>query len=499
MNHSTKSQKEILIALAFSIFIFGYLLFWIIRLYPTLINDEYASLDFIYRSVRTGEIHPPEHRFFKPYSLIVGFLAFAGGPFSLLLLSALFGSGLIFVFYLLARQKLDFWFAFLSAVMLGFAPDFFDNTVQGITMIPGAFFILLAMYFATRIEDEPGKWKAYSIAGFFGGLCRPESWLLAFPLVIWLFPKDRRQIYRWVMAPSIIALSALIWFGKDWFLNHNIFNSFEVARYDREIGTGAPSGLARSASWFYIFLSNKFSIPFLLVCLLGLIIYTKDNLKKFHRDPFLIMLVLFFLFLFLSIRAGLYPQMRFFFLVGALLVFFAGYLLQKIQRFFSARGRAWLAYMIIAFISCWYFLWSAYRLKTSELKALERNSRIQRATIELAEYFRPILASGHYRILMPDREDEQFSWILRDLPVQDIIYFRVVHYHAFYEGRDFLSFEPDWIFWVPGVYQHKGVDEMFKWLSSQDRTELSGHIISLEKVFGEYRVFRVTKIQDANQ
>ncbi len=498
MTDPGRKNRELFAALLFSAAILIYFCFWIRRLYPTLINDEYSALDFIYRWVKTGELAIPPHRFYKPYSLILGLFVFAGGPLGFELTSAVFAALLVFAFFLCARQRLSFGFAFLSMLMLGFAPDLFDNTVQAIVMVPGTFFIVLGVYFGAKMVEQKELWKGYAVAGFLGGLARPENWLLAFPLAYWLFPKNRREFFRWAFAGGLISLSALVWFGKDWFLHHDLLYSLGVARYDKMISTGAYFGLWKSLSWFNFFLSKKFSLPFEILCLLGWLWYAWDHRRKIARDPLLIIPAIMFLFLYLSIWRGLYPQMRFFFPVSVFMIFYAGYLIQRLWQSLKARGYNKLAWGLVVLILCEYFTWAGFRLGSVELKALNRESELQKQTIQLAEYFRPILKNHRYRILIPDRRDDEFSWLLRDLPFQDYFHFREVFYYAEFKGKDFLSFEPDWIVWLPNDFQYNRVNDMFQWLSYQDRTELSNHLITLEAQIGSFRIFRVTRIGPAS-
>ena len=494
---SASNQRGLWAAIIFSILIFGYFLFWVLRLFPTLINDEYAALDFVYRSITTGQFTPPPHRFYKPYSLVFGLLAFAGGPLAYEIVAVLFAAGLVLVFYLCARQRLSTGFALLAAAMLGFAPDFFDGTVRAITLIPGMFFILLAVYYGNQMRERPGAWKRYSLFAFLGGFVRPETWLLAFPLTWWLFPKNLKQAARWIAAPAIIALSAVIWFGKDWFLSHDVMYSLKVSQYDKMIGAGAPFGLGRSFYWFHPFLGPKFGVPFEIMCIMGFILYTWDKRKGLLRDPMFLTPVMLFLFLVISIWRGLYPQMRFFFPVSVFLIFFLAWLEERAFKFLKSRRLSLPAWALVAVLSCGYFWWAGLRLNGVELKALKRESALQKQTVDLAQYFRPLLKTGKYRVMISNRRDDQFSWLLRDLPMQDYFYFREAHYFTQFEGKNFLSFEPDWIVWVPDDYHKQDVNDMFLWLSYQDRTELAGRLIALEKTVGDYRIFRVSRLGQA--
>ena len=487
-------ERGLALAAVFSLFTFGYLAFWIFHLFPTLINDEYSALDFVWRALKTGELAPPPHRFYKPYSLLFGLLAFKAGPLAFELAAALFAAGLVFAFYLCVRERLTAGFALLTMLMLIFAVDLFDNTVQAITIVPGTFFIFAALAFGMKLPDQPERWKKYSILAFLGGLARPEPWLLAFPLSWWLFPKNRRQVSSWILAPALIALSALIWFGKDWFLNRDILYSLQVARYDKMIGVGAPFGLGMSLYWFHHFLSQKFSLPFEMLCLLGLAGYILSQRKHLWRDPMLITTLMLFLFLYLSIWRGLYPQMRFFFPLGVCLLFFAGWLLERGFRFCQSRRISWLGYALVLLVAAEYFAWAGYRLAAVEYQTLRRESELQKQVIELADYFRPLLAQKSYRILMSDRRDDQFSWLLRDLPMQDYFHFREAYYYDRFQGRDFFSFEPQWVVWLPNDFQYHGVNDMFIWLSYQDQTELSGHLLKLQKTIADFRIFSVEKI-----
>jgi hypothetical protein len=492
-SNESQSRPGNLIAIALTVLVCIYFLVWILRLYPTLINDEYSALDFVYRSITTGEFTPPPHRFYKPYSLIFGLLAFAGGPLAYETLAVLFAAGLVYVFYLCARQRLGAGFALLAAAMLGLAPDFFDITVQAIAIAPGTFFIFLAVYCGNQLRESPGKWKQYSFAAFLGGLARPENWLLAFPLVGWLFPKYLKQVPRWIAAPAIIALSALIWFGKDYFLAHDVMYSLKVARYDKMIGTGAPFGLGMSLYWFHHFLGPKFWTPFEIMAVLGFFLYAWDHRRTLLQDPMFITPVMLFLFLYLSIWKGLYPQMRFFFPLSAFLIFFLAWLFERIFKLLRQKSHAKPAWAAVCVLAAGYFIWAFLRLHSVELKSLKRESAVQKETVALAQYFRPLLTTGGRRIMLSERRDDQFSWLLRDLPQQDYIAFREVHYYARFEGKNFLDSNPEWIVWLANDYQYRGVNDMFQWLSYQDRTETSGRSIILEKTIGDYRVFKVEK------
>ena len=487
--------REKILGAGISILVFAWLAFWILHLYPTLINDEYAALDFVYRALAQHYFTPPPHRFYKPYSLIFGLSAFAGGPRTFELIAAAFAGGLIFVFFRAARMRLRLAFAILATLFLAAAPDLFDNTVQAITIVPATFFIVLALAQGMDLGDRPENWRRYSLAGFLGGLARPESWLLAFPLVYWLRPKKISDLARWFLAPAFIALSAAIWFGKDWFLARDILYSLEVARYDKMIGAGAYFGPAKSLYWFHFFLSQKFSAPFEIICVAGFLLYVWDHRKRLMAEPLVWVTVLLFLFLYLSIWSGLYPQMRFFFPLGVFMIFFAGWLLQRIYDYARTANHRVFGLAMVVVISAGYFVWAGYRQSQFEMKALSRESAIQRQTIELAEYFRPILKDKKYRIMLSERRDDEFSWLLRDEPVQEYIAFREAYYYGLTQSRDFMSYHPDWIVWLDNDYQFKGVNELFQWLNWQDQTELSGNLIKLEKVIGGYRIFRVTKLE----
>lgn len=487
-------DRTLLIAAAFAAFTFCYMSFWVFWLYPALINDEYAALDFVYRTLKTGALHLPPHVSYKPYSLIFGLAAFAGGPLTYELINAAFAAALVLVFYLVCRQKLSQGFAALSAVMLIFAVDLFDDVVRGTTIVPGTLCLLAAVLSAPGIEEEPGRWKKYSLFGFLGGFARPESWLLAFPLLWWLFPRSLklRQLARWIAGPAIIALSAVIWFGKDWFLARNVLYSLEVAQYQKMIGTGKPFTLLECFYWFHQYLSRKLSVPFEIFCYIAFCAYFWENRRRALKDPLIILPVLLFLFLTLLTWLGSYPQMRYFTPLGVFLLIYAGWLLQKIYRFFKSRGRQWPALAAVGLITLEYFLWSGYRTSTAEYKALKRESEVQRQVGELADYFRPLLSDGPRQIMISDRRDDQFGYLLRDLPMQNYFCFREGYYYEKYKGKDFLGFEPEWILWLPDDYQYRGVNDMFTWLNYQDNTELSGRLISLQKTIGDFRIFKVT-------
>ena len=494
-----KRREQIISGLLVSLFFLGYFLYWIFQFYPCLLNDEYASLEYIYRSVNLGHLYPTPYRYFKPYSFLTGFFAFAGGPLALTLMVAIFSSAMLFIFYLLMRESLSFPFALLGAVMLGFAPDLLDITVQAASISPALFFILLAIYFGGKIPYQPKAWIYYSIFAFLGGLIRPESWLLAFPLVFWLAPKERNsikfsRIAPLVIGPGIIAFSALIWFGKDWIINQNLFHSLEIAKYNRIIGGGAGSGPLKALSWFFIFPALQLSKPFICFCLIGLVIFILKKRRALFYEPLFVFTIAFFVFLYLSILQGLYPQIRFFFLWNLLLIFYGVWLLEQILFYLRNQTRAWLGIILVIIISGGEFFWISYRLKSAELKILANESKIQKSVIQLTEFFAPKIKAKPLKFMISDRRDEQFSWILRELPAQEFISFRKAFYYQTFEGKDFLSFEPDWVIWHPTDYNVNLVQDMFHWLGFQDRTEIRGYLISLETRIGDFRVFKVTRL-----
>ena len=511
-------RKEVVIAVLVAFLFFLYYSFWIFKLYPTLINDEYSALEYVYRVVKAGQVFPTPHRFHKPYSLILGFLAFAGGALAYELVCAGFSAGLVFVFFLCARRRLSYRWALLASIMLGFAPDHFTNTLRAITMIPAGFFIFLAIYRGFELPDNPERWKKYSATAFLGGLARPEAWLLAFPLAGWLFPKNKKQILRWLLSGALIALSALIWFGKDLYLNHNFFHSFEVAKYDKIIGTGAYFGPFKSLYFFYHFLSRRFSKIFLPFSVLGFFLYGFSLRKKCLKDLIFVMTLLFFFFFYFSTLSGVYPQMRFYYLLANCLIFFSAYLLERIEQGFKTGSLKWVSRLGAFLLLGWYFFWTGYATKTNELGFLKRESKLQRETIKLAEFLKPFIDHKRHRLLISDRRDDELSWLLRDLPIQNYIHFRETHFCERFYGRDypylarvgvefrrnleeicqgrknFLDFQPEWIIWLDNDFQYQGVEQMYQWLQWQDRTKLYGYLIELIAQIGEYRVFQVKKL-----
>jgi len=508
-------KREHFFAGAISLLVLIYFLYWFFRLYPTLINDEYSALEYVYRIVKSGEVYPTPHRFHKPYSLILGFLAFTRGPFAYQLVAILSSALVVFAFFLLARTRLRLFWALLASLMVGFASDQFSNTLRAITMIPAGFFFLLALYFGFKVADSQRGWKKYCLFGFLGGLARPELWLLAFPLFFWLFPRKKKDIFRWLVAGGIFVFSVLLWFGKDLYFNHNFFHSFEVARYDKIIGTGAYFGALKSLYFFKLFLSRKFSLPILLISILGFFAYAYEQRKRIWKNPLIVLTVLLFLFFYFSTLSGVYPQMRFYYLLGLCLTFYPVYLFQKLWEIsrnkLIQRGVLFLSLIFFG----GYFFWSARQIYRLEYPFLKRESELQRQTIKLAEFFKDKLRGKSHRILISDRRDDQLSWLLRDFPLQDYIHFRETHYcERFYgqeyvyllradekfrrqlyeicdQRKDFLDFNPEWIVWVSRDFQYRGVQEMYQWLSFQDRTVLRGHLIELVAEIGEYRIFQV--------
>jgi len=493
--NSAGKNRDLFIALILSGLSLAYFSFWIFHFYPTLINDEYAALDWFYRSWSAGHILPSPHKVFKPYSLALGFLTFGRSPLALELLTALFAAGLVFIFFLTTRQRLDPGFAMLATIMLIFVPDLFDDTVVGNTTVVGAFFLMLGVYFGLEIIDRPERWKRYSIAGFWGGFIRIENCLLAIPLLWWLFPKNRKQILRWVLAPAIIGLSAVIWFAKDWVLNKNFLHAMEIAKWDVTVGSGPPHlGLANALFMFSHFVSLNLSKPFSIFALAAFSAYGWEKRKAFFREPLAVIAALTGLFFLVSFSNGLYPQLRYFIFIEPFLLFYACRVFNRLYLFLKPRKLAWAALALTALISLEYFFWAGHRLWGPELRAMRKESSYQKSTIRLAEYFRPLLKDKKYRLLISDHRDDQLSWLLRELPGQDYLYFQEMLYYKDFQKKDFLAFEPEWICWLADDYHYEPVKEMFAWMGFQDRTELNGYLIQLVTVIGDYRVFRVSKL-----
>ena len=509
-------KRELFFAGAISLLVLIYFLYWFFKLYPTLINDEYSALEYIYRVVKSGSVYPTPHRFYKPYSLMLGFLAFAGGPFAYQLIAILFSVGVVFAFFLLARVRLKFCWALISCLMVGFASDQFSNALRGITVIPAGFFFLLALYYGFQVAEERRGWGKYCLFGFLGGLARPELWLLAIPLFFWLFPRKKSEILRWICAEMVFVFSVLLWSGKDLYLNHNFFHSFQVTRYDRIIGAGAYIGALKALYFFKLFLSRKFSLLILLISILGFFAYAYEERKRIWKNPLIILTVLLFLFLYFSIVGGIYPQMRFYYLLGLCLTFYPVYLFHRLWELSRTRWSQQGVIILFLLFAGGYFFWSARQIYRLEYSFLKRESRLQRQAIKLAEFFRDKIQGERQRILIPDRRDDQLSWLLRDLPLQDYVHFRETHYcerfwRYVYSGqvdsafqkqffqscgkkRDFLDFQPDWIVWLDNDFQVPGVQEMYKWFGFLDRTVIKKHLIELVAKIGEYRIFQVRRV-----
>ncbi len=495
-----RKPREILIAVLISALGLAYFCFWIFHFYPTLINDEYAAMNFVARVLKSG-LYPTPHRVFKPYSLMLALLTGGKSPLVFEAIAAACAGLLLLVFFLCVRCRLEFRFAILATLMLALTPDLFDDVLVGNTTVLGIFFLMLGIHLTPQLLAQPRRWKRYSLLGFLGELTRPESFLLAVPLAWWLFPKNRREIPRWMLAPGLIGLGVLIWFAKDWFLNHDIFYAMKIARYDATIGFGPPRlGPVHAWTMSHYFLARDLSRPFEVLGFLGLLLFGWDHRKTAFREPLLVIPILVFAFFYFSFWHGLYPQLRYFIYIEPFLLFYAAWLFSRIYRFLQAKNLAWLGIVLVIGFSVYYFLWAGRQFIGKELKAISTESKLQRGTIELSDYFRPLLKTQEkpFRILISDRRDDQFSWLLRDLPLQDYLYFQEVYYRTTIEKKGLFDGDPDFIVWAPHDFQYNPVDDMFQWLTFQDRTELDNHSISLAATVGPYRVFRVSKLPGTN-
>lgn len=113
----------------------------------------------------------------------VSFKMFGISGYSTVLVTGLFGTGVVYLTYRLAEKLFeDRWAAFFSGIVLIFPGYFLDYSRRGMTDIVLTFFVTLALYCFFRAKENPRWYLAFGLSTV--GAMLTKSVLGLFPLLI---------------------------------------------------------------------------------------------------------------------------------------------------------------------------------------------------------------------------------------------------------------------------------------------------------------------------
>ena len=528
-----------------------WLLWWMFRLGPTLINDEYAAIDYFHRMVEGGGLYPTPDRLHKPFSILLGFFSWiTGSPLGFEAVMCVFGAAFVLLVYAVVRREFGPLWAAVSAIAVAINPDLMYLSVTGSTVVPFSALSFAGLYAVQRKEEGRGWIWVYAVSFLLAGLLRPESWLFGAPLLLYWWPvgKGRETWVRLIIAGAIISLGPVIWFGKDVIINDNLMHGIEVSARAKEIGTGQPFGALKSLDFFRIRIPHKLGVPVSVAGLFGLVLFIWRRGPAGLLHPFVVFPAIVAAYVWLIVIMGVYPVHRYWYYDAVFLIFFTAYLCRYLiarfripvyERFAAAaiwaatisaaavittrpgadtarwlvlaialvaaagaglfvfpyaiyqRVKGALAVGVVTLLALAYglFLFGFYDELLSEL---ELEAEIQREMKDVAVFLDNRIDAGtDYRILIPSRRNEQLNWLWRYREIPAVVTFRLAFYLDYFKDVDFLELYPDWIVYIDNDYQFWGPGKLFKWLEYQDRTELHGVVIKLEMESEHVRVFSV--------
>ena len=469
---------------------------WITILGSTLVNDEYAALDYAYRSLHLGRLAPTPHRLHKPLAVLTALLVLPAGPVGYELATAAWAGVLIFFCYRALRRAWGEAAAVAATLLIASTPDFFLNTAQGITVVPllaGAFICIHA-----RLEMEAGRkglWR-YALVSLAIGLLRPDAWLFGLPLALAFWPRRRQWGYaRFLLAAGLIGLAPAIWFGKDWFINGNLFHSLHVAITDKTVGLGKVNFTAGEAlAFFPKQIVPRISWPTFLCGLAGAGVFLLRRRWAGLLHPLFLFPLLISGFVWLLIMTGVYPIQRYFYFTTVFLLMFAAYLGVEAAKWVRALRFPWpwVGAAAIAALLGLHLVLAEKRFEAN-YQELRHEAQIQREMHRVADTLQAqIPADERPLILIPARRDEQLDWLFRDREIPNTLSFREAYYYQFIYHYSFLNFTPRWIVYINQDFHWHWVADEFEWLHFQDHTELQGVKIDLFFHTDLIRVFQTT-------
>jgi len=464
----------------------GWVIWWISRLGATLINDEYAAIDYFYRVVREGHLFPTPDKLHKPLSLLTASVAWLfESPVAFEVAISMYAALFVAMFYLVLKRTTGPVMAAIAGVALVFHPDLMYYSATGSTVLPLAGLSFVGLYAVLRKDDSPIWLWVYALVFLASGLFRPVSWLFAAPAVYWWWPgwKDRKGLLRLLIALCIISMGPVIWFGKDWIINDNLIHGLAVATRDKAVGTGAPLPALHILSLFGVRISNRVSTAIALAGAAGMVLFVRQQGLRGLLHPLVVFPVLVGGFIFLVVYMGVYPVQRYWFYDSVFAYFFAAWLVRQIvlkidmdkgdvaraavmfcafwgatahlfarpassppdlrwllvaagfaalffallvlwSEHFKAALRQTLSVGLIVLLALSYpvFISGLYNRQADEL---ELEARKQKEMKEVARYLKKQFTSDDdVRILIPSRRNEQLNWLFRERERPEVITLR---------------------------------------------------------------------------
>ncbi len=340
--------------------VFLSLVAWIFHYGATLINDEYAAIDYIYRVMDQG-FFPTPHKLHKPLSLVMGLASrVTESPLGYEILVAAFAAVFVFFLYLAAKETIGKWPALAAAMAVAAHPDLMYYSCRGSTILPFCALCFAGLYAAILKDKIPRALFIYAVCFFLAGLIRPEAWLFGGPPVIWWWPglKDKKGLIRLFAALCIIGMGPVIWFGKDLLINGDLMHGIHVATRDKAVGTGAPFTALTTLNFFRVRIPNKISWPLAWAGLAGAAWFFLDlcresggGLKgaaKAVLHPFIVSPIVVSFYVWLIVYMGVYPVQRYWYFDAVFAVIFAAYLAGRLLPLVSAGYPAALKMVVIA-------------------------------------------------------------------------------------------------------------------------------------------------------
>ncbi len=481
---------EIVLAAASLIYLVGF----IFSLGPTLINDEYAAVDYIYRVVKAGHFFPTPDRLCKPLSMVFGLTGLFETVIPFEVINALFAALFAVYLFRFVSESLGFACAVIGFLLVFTNPDMLQYTVTGSMVMPFIALTFVAAGCLVRLEERPSLIWLYAVCFFLAGLLRPESWLFAAPLAVyfWLH-REKIGWLRFILAVGIIELAPVIWFGNDLFINKNLFHSMDVALMVKIVGSGAQFTFWQALYSFPARLSNKLSGTTMLLGFFGMALFVTRRGWRGLLHPLLLFPALIFPYTF-WVAYSAHPVHRYFYFLSVIVLIFAGYAwVWMFGLFREVKSRLrWIALLLLLAFAAAHCAYLPIKFK-KDLDELRRDALIQKDMANVAEYLKEQIPEGRRpKIMIPSRRNEQLYWLFRDREIPLTLAFRKGYYLETYKGYWTFYLEPDWIVYFHGDFHFWGPQQMFEWLNYQDHTTLRGVRIDLVHTTDLARIFRVT-------
>jgi len=469
---------------------------WILMLGPTLVNDEYAAIDYCYRVIHQAGFYPTPTRLHKPLAVLTGLSALPAGPLGYELVTAAWAVVFVLFSFLAVRRALGEKIAMVAAILIASNPDLFLYAAQGITVVPllaGGFLCIQAML---QWDENPRALWRYAVVAFLIGLLRPDAWLFGIPLAFAFFSRrQKRGDLRFLLAAGIIGLAPVIWFSKDWWINGDLLHSLHVSARDKAVGLGSPFSAWEALVFFKKFIAPRLGNITFLTGLFGIALFAFPRRLPALLHPLVLFPSLISAFVWFLIRAtGVYPQQRYFFFPLVFLLIFAGYVWVKMAEKIPTLRPPWrwfgIGFLLVGVVFHFAAAGRGFQLNYRELA---HEARIQREIKVMAEVLQSQIPAGaRPLILLPSRRDEQLSWLFRNREIPNIVTFREAFHYWFIYRYPFLNLGPRWIIYIDKDFHIRSVEEEFQWLGRQDHTELQGAKIDIFFATDLIRLFRVT-------